>query len=100
MKRKQLELEFSPRAKWDIQDIFDYSYFKFGEVQTLKYLEELDSKINALRLYPEMGVKRTEIFEDCFSMVCKSHIIFYQHASDKIIILRVLHHSRDSENLI
>jgi toxin ParE1/3/4 len=85
----------SDEADQDIEDIFDFSAYKFSVEQAIIYLENLEQTFKKLVDYPEMGVSRNELKVGLYSLPMQSHIIFYRIVEDRIRIVRVLHHSRD-----
>lgn len=68
----------SEAAEFDIDEIFNYGNYKFGNEQAIKYLIGLQSHFDALCLKPEIGRSRNEIKTGFLSLPYQSHIIFYR----------------------
>ena len=84
-----------PEADFDLETIFEYSYQNFGEDQAVKYLQSFDELFNHLCQNALTGKSRNELIVDLRSINNKSQIVFYRVIGELIIILRVLHGSRD-----
>ena len=93
MKLKRYEL--SSEADNDLEDIFNYTNYKFGLQQAIKYLTDIDAVLHKLVLQPNLGRERSEIKKDLFSIVEQEHVIFYRIKKSHIRIVRVLHGSKD-----
>jgi len=87
--------ELSQDADDDLVSIFDYTSEQFGNEQAIKYLTLLDDVFQNLCNNPFSGRNRNEIAEGIRSIVYVSHIVFYKLIEEKILIVRVLHSSRD-----
>ena len=87
----------SRKAENDLASIFEYTTEKFGFSQAEDYLFLLEEHFNFLIQNPAAGRKRTSFSSLLQSFVCQSHIIFYEVRADHIFIVRVIHHSQDSE---
>ncbi len=82
-------------ADHDLMEIYDYSLSNFGEKQADIYFNRLISYFDRLAIYPELGTKREELAAGIKSLTFHSHVIFYQILNDSILVVRILHHSRD-----
>ena len=87
--------KFSEQADFDLEDIFDYTEYRDGFNQAVKYLNDLDVVFKPLVSNPEIGRKRNELKLDLFSITEQEHTIFYRIVKDHIKIVRVLHGSKD-----
>ncbi len=86
----------SEPAKLDINDIYEFSIIEFGLDQTITYLMQMEEVFKIIEKHHYIGTSRNHISNDLFSFPFKSHIIFYRIAPlTEIIILRILHGSRD-----
>lgn len=63
------------------------------------YLKELQATFARLSQNPELGRQRQELKPGVFSWLHHKHIIFYQLHEKGLIVLRVLHQSRDIDEL-
>jgi toxin ParE1/3/4 len=85
----------SKAAEEDIDAIFDYGKYRFGQEQAINYLIELESLIQTISENPDIGRLRNEIKKELQSFPFQSHIIFYRNLKTHIRIIRILHGSRD-----
>ncbi len=85
----------STAAANDINNIYDYTEYKFGEKQAIKYLTGLDEQITLLAEYPDSGRMRDEVRKGLMSFAYQKHIVFYRIMKYGIRIVRVLHGSMD-----
>lgn len=87
-------------ADQDLENVFDYTEEHFGLDQALKYIYELETLFELLCDNNKLGRERSEIKQGLRSFNKESHIIFYRIASGQVIIIRVLHASRDMPNFL
>ncbi|SDB59011.1 toxin ParE1/3/4 [Flavobacteriaceae bacterium MAR_2010_188] len=85
----------SEEAGNDIEEIFDFGAYKFGNAQALNYLINMQGHFEALAKNPLIGKKRNDIKKGLFSLPYASHIIFYRILKNQIRIVRVLYGGRD-----
>ncbi len=86
---------FTNEARADLTDIADYTENEWGKDQRNTYLRELDSFFHKILDTPHLGRHRIDIKEGIFSRLHQQHVIFYQLNNNALVILRVLHQSRD-----
>jgi len=91
------ELRLSRRAETDLAEIADYTISAFGVVQARRYRDSFQACFNSLCDNPELGRNANELAPGLRRIRQQAHVIFYQHAQDKILVVRVLHHSMDFE---
>lgn len=89
------KLVLSQKADEDIEEIYDDGVYKFGKVQAIKYLEELNLMFLFLCNNPEAGKNRNEIKEGLISFPFGSHVIFYRVFKTHIRVIRVLYGGKD-----
>ncbi len=87
--------ELSVQADNDIDKIFKYTLKMFGLNQAIKYVAEFTPIFNHLLINPTIGKHRIEINDKLFSISKDKHIIFYEILENSILIIRILHGSRD-----
>lgn len=85
----------SEEAAVDIDDIFEFGEYKFGNVQAIKYLIGLEEHFEKLRDNPDIGRERNDIKKGLYSLPYISHIIFYRKLEEKLRIVRILYGGRD-----
>ena len=93
-----LQLNITKPAGQDLEDIFDFSINLFGLDQTVKYVSFFETIFKKLASNPSIGRSRNEIKNGLRSFNHKSHVVFYRIKPNQIIIIRILHVSRDFKN--
>jgi toxin ParE1/3/4 len=89
-----LVLDITPLAARDLKEIAFYSDMNFGFAVTDAYRAGLQSAIARLLDFPAVGTE-TKIGQRSVRRISfRSHIIYYQEAEDRLLILRVLHGSQ------
>ena len=86
---------FTKAAESDLLDIFLYTFEEWGENQVHIYKRQLESRLEAILLFPDIGRKHPKLSNDIFYLVEGKHYIFYKKVDDDIQVLRFLHHSMD-----
>ena len=88
------------------QDLFDISLYlaRMGSIEPAeRFIDAINSKFALLAdnpgMNPGMGRAREELSPGVRSFPEGKYVIFYRAASDGILILRVLHGSRDIDSL-
>lgn len=95
MKKVKNCYQLTNQADFDISEIFDYTEELFGVEQAIKYTEAFISIFEHLLINSTIGKHRLEIDERLFSIAKEEHTIFYEILENSILIIRVLHSSRD-----
>ncbi|MDX6693761.1 MAG: toxin ParE1/3/4 [Blastocatellia bacterium] len=85
-------------AEEDLRKIWAYVAEHNAEAAS-KLIKELTGKFALLRDHPHMGRGEDRLLINLRSFVVKDYYIFYQPFDDVVEILRVLHSSRDIENI-
>ena len=87
------EVIFSPEASADLNDILIYGLINHHEATAAAYLRGFNAAFKRLEDYPfsgqideETGFRRWHHH---------SHRIFYRVDDDVVLIVRIIHHSRD-----
>ena len=89
------DLHISRRAASDLAEIADYTIAEFGIEQARKYRDLLHSCFQSLLDNPSLGRRAEELAPGLRRIRQQAHVIFYRPAGGTILIVRVLHHSRD-----
>ena len=92
-----IKIDFSPQAKIDLRNIFDYTARIFGVDQAENYYNKINDRINMLLNYPELGTKKDEIRVGYRALMCESHVAYYSMFENEIRIARLLHQQMDPE---
>ena len=85
----------SPRAKGDIEEIWDYTAAHWDVRQAEAYIRQIQTAIELIAAEPGLGRSCEEIRADYRKHPVGSHVVFYRPARRKIEIVRVLHRRMD-----
>ena len=89
------EVNFSPAARADLKEIGRFSKREFGIAVAERYVLGFDRAFDLLRMHPESGPIRSTYGAEVRCLMHHSHRILYRLGGDTVLILRMLHHSRD-----
>ncbi|GAB3085396.1 type II toxin-antitoxin system RelE/ParE family toxin [Corynebacterium aquatimens] len=90
---------FTPRAKKDLNNIWEYTEQHWGTSQARKYLNNLHSACVVIAKNPEIGRLRPEIAEGLRSFRVEKHVLYYLEAEQGLSVVRVLHERMDISNI-
>lgn len=86
----------SPAAQADLEQIWDYTYDRWGVDQAEDYLRELRHAIERAAANPQIGRACDEIRLGYRKLAAGSHTLFYRvRAEGGIDVVRVLHQRMD-----
>ena len=89
------ELRFSVAAQSDLADIEDYGVREFGPHAAEAYLRHLIQALDVLLSYPRLAPERPDYGEGIRCKTVREHLILHQVDAAGVLVVRVLHHSRD-----
>lgn len=95
--QKTLKLKLSALAKDDLRDIAQYTFTRYGERQVDIYLQALYDGMELLAENPEIGHRRDDIPKGYKSLVIEKHILIFTVQGESVIIIRILHQSRNMQ---
>jgi toxin ParE1/3/4 len=87
-----------PQAQDDLDSIFDY-IAQDNPQKAEELIRIFHEKFVMLTTIPEAGTIRPELAPDIRGFPFKRYVIFYQPTLDGIVIVRVIHGSRDIPTL-
>jgi len=90
------ETLFRPKAKSDIDDIWNYTFDTWNIDQADQYIKNLIETCISLAENPRIGISRNELYEGLHMQPSGKHLIFYLIIDDGIDIVRILHECMDS----
>jgi toxin ParE1/3/4 len=89
------------KARIDLNNIWHYSYERYGEKQADKYYDELIVGMQAIQQNPQIGVACDYIRSGYRQYKINEHFVFYQITERTLHIMRVLHQSMDAvQNMV
>ena len=80
----------TPRASQDIEEIADYLATQSSLASAETFLSGIDSALQRIAQFPQIGRKRDELYPDLRSLPYKQYLIFYRLLEDEIEIFRVV----------
>lgn len=80
-----------PRARADIDDIWDYTAREYGAEQAEAYLRAIEDAINAR----ERAQSCDHIRPGYWRIKAGSHVIFFRREGGEVIVVRILHERMD-----
>lgn len=89
------DVGFTHSAVADLSEIDEFSLAQFGEEVGEAYMRGFDGAFALLRDHPYAGPGTPEYGAAYRCLVHQKHRIFYTVETDRILIVRVLHHARD-----
>ena len=88
-------LEFSPRAQRDIEEIWDFSFERFGFEKAEAYMRDLQRAAATVAEDPRRGVSCDDIRAGYRKFSVGSHVLFYRASEARVVIVRILHQRMD-----
>jgi len=85
----------SPAARLDLLSIDDYSLDRFGEVAADALNAGFRRAFNQLGDFPRSAPERPDYGENIHCLMYLGFRILHQIEGEDVLIVRVLHHSRD-----
>jgi toxin ParE1/3/4 len=85
----------TPRARADLDEIWDHSVREWGDARAEKYLLAFRSAFETLTEHPRLGRSAHVIRPGYRSFAVNSHVVFYRISKDQIDIVRILHQKSD-----
>ncbi|MEK6746954.1 MAG: type II toxin-antitoxin system RelE/ParE family toxin [Pseudomonadota bacterium] len=92
---KPLKLIISLPAKDDLRDIAQYTITNYGEKQMDIYLQTLYDAMLLLTENPNIGHSREDLLENYQILNVENHVLVFTIQESSIIIVRIIHQSRD-----
>ena len=93
------QILLTPLATEDLQEIWLYLAENTGNETANKFLSEVKKKCETVAGFPEMGRVRHEYLLNLRSFLFKNYILFYLPLDDGIEVLRIVHSSRDIQQV-
>lgn len=85
----------SPRAKADLDDIWEFTEATWNADQAEKYLRDIGQAFNTIAADPRRGQDAGDIRAGYRKYATGSHVIFYRVVDDRVDVVRILHARMD-----
>lgn len=89
------DVVLSPRAKLDLNEIWDYTLLEWGAGQAERYVRELWSTLLTAASDPARAVAIGEVRKGYRKSRYGSHVIFFKVTGNGIDLVRILHQRMD-----
>ncbi len=86
-------------ARREIRDVWAHIHQTNSAEVADQQLDRFYQAFETLAHYPDAGRRRDELLPDVRSYAVTPFIIFYQHRDDRLVILHIIHGSRDLPTL-
>ena len=90
---------WSPEAEGDLLEIWTYLATEASPDVASVQLRAIDRSVHRLTRWPLLGRARDELIAGVRSIVVGQYVVFYRALADRIEIIRVLHGSRDIDDI-
>lgn len=91
----------APEAETDLDDIWYYVAKESGSVETAdRMIDRITETFYLLATHPHLGRRREDLRAGLRSFPVGRYIVFYRIAGKDVLILQVMHGSRDIATLI
>ncbi len=87
----------SPRARTDIDDIWNYTVEHWGERQAEIYIRLVKAAVEAVVKDPKVGRTCDDVRLGYRRYPVGSHVLFYRVTAEAIVVVRILHRRMDVE---
>lgn len=94
-----VRVEISPLARSDLEAIDDYSLSRFGEAAADAMQEGIRQAFVSLGAFPQSAPQRPDYGENIRCKMHRGYRILYRFDGLRIMIVRVVHHSRSTPDL-
>jgi toxin ParE1/3/4 len=88
-------IRFSRPALTDLDEIVSYTASAWGEAQAEAYLTALNSAIGRALMQPKSAPLMRLSGRSLRVLAVRRHLVFYREEANGILIVRILHTSRD-----
>jgi toxin ParE1/3/4 len=99
MARRRRPIIWSPEARADLSEIWDYYAKTAGRPKADNIAREISNACRPLEDHPFAGRARDELRPGLRSIATRPYVIFYRVRGDVAEIVRVLHGRRDLEDI-
>jgi toxin ParE1/3/4 len=86
---------FTPAARRDLSEIWDYTERRWDPQQAEKYANEIRAAVERVAEDPRRGRAVDEVRDGYRMFAVGSHLIFFIEGADDITVVRILHQRMD-----
>jgi toxin ParE1/3/4 len=85
----------SPRARADLEEIWNYSAAHWGDAQAEAYVRQIQAAIEKVAADPRRGRACDDIRDGYYKASVGSHVLFYRRIENGVDVVRILHQKMD-----
>jgi toxin ParE1/3/4 len=89
------EIRLTPQARFDLVEVHDWTWFRFGQKQADNYVAEIAASFRLVAENPALARDAGNVREGLKKIVSGSHIVFMRQSSKTVTIVRILHGAMD-----
>ncbi len=90
-----MRLQFRQLALDDLDNIWDYSYSKWGPEQTERYVRDIYAACEELSQNLRFGLSAEQIRPGYRKYMIGQHVLYYKQDDGNLTVYRILHQSMD-----
>jgi toxin ParE1/3/4 len=90
-----MKIRLSDEALLDLQEISNYTWAEWGEVQEKKYLALLYVTMGRIGADSARIRQRDDLYLGCRVVFCGKHSIFFTVEAETVCVARILHQAMD-----
>jgi len=90
-------IEFTPKARRDIEDIWGHSLERFGVDTAEAYLRDIKRAAETVANDPRRGRACDDVRAGYRKFSVGAHVLFFKTFENKVVIVRILHQRMDFE---
>lgn len=90
-------VEFTPKARRDLEDIWDYSHDRFGFEKAEAYMRDIQRAAETVADDPRRAQACDDIRTGYRKLSVGAHVLFLREFESGIVIVRILHQRMDFE---
>ena len=87
----------SPRARADLDEIWDYTETNWGIDQAESYVRDIAAAFDIIAADPRRGQDCNHVRAGYRKYAVGAHVVFYRVVADEVDIVRILHGRMDFE---
>ena len=93
--RQPRKIRLTEKAKLDLAEIWSYLADEASESVAGRLLRRFEGRFNQLSKLPLSGASRRQLADDLRVTFCERYAIYYLARADELVVVRILHVSRD-----
>jgi toxin ParE1/3/4 len=90
-------LRLTETAETDLAEIWSYLAFEASEAVATRFLSSITARFNDVLLFPMSGALRSQLGPGLRAIFQHNYAIYYVPGDGEVVIVRVLHGSRDMD---